>query len=249
MQQRLTQALAALPGDSHRYPNKIVNSTGAIHLNAHRRAGQNDAESEHEVLEVKLGSAVMSVVNAGKLSNGTRGVVTDFVLPPSRPVTKRGGASPPSPFPDHPVVRWSSERHGDFEERVDPLFVLLERGATSCTNKLLAYMPIMGADAMTVHKAVGQTLRNGVVLDCSGGLPACHQLYEALSRPPSFGHLQVGSGRTPVPLPALLDCDPNALFALFCPGDQLRSDLPCEVEQGSSAPHGPIGEIGCRDLC
>ena len=133
---------------------------------------------ENEVLEVKVGSAVMSIVNAGKLSNGTQGVVTGFVV-----------SSTPSPFPMHPLVRWSSKLHGVFEERVDPIVVQLEGARASRSDaptELLACMPISGADAMTVHKAVGQTLSNGVVLDCSGGFPAMHQLYEALSRPPSF---------------------------------------------------------------
>ena len=128
-----------------------------------------------------------------KLANGSRGVVSGFRRPKQ--------ISPLSLWyleklsqTGLPVVHWNKTPESPgFTSIIEP--EVYERPA----GQFIIQLPGSNAHALTIHKAVGSTLE-AAVIDCSGGLPAEHALYEALSRCRSSDVIQVLNYEEALPL-------------------------------------------------
>jgi hypothetical protein len=112
-----------------------------------------------------------------------------------------GFASPDvggSPFGSVPVVKFYGP-HSTFTCKINPVYE--ECGDTGfegipvnsslrAASRWRASIPLVAADAMTIHKAVGSNLDYGVI-DCAGGFHQYHHLYEALSRFRTLDDIQI----------------------------------------------------------
>jgi ATP-dependent DNA helicase PIF1 len=169
-------ALKRLPGNGHDFPCYRVSIDSIAPLTTPPGVGGADG-----IGNLKVGARVMYPFNdrAARLTNGSLGMVVAF-RPPSRP----------SPFASHPVVRWDGQ-----SAAVEILPVpeeVVERVVIDLPMKreMYVYIPLIVAEALTIHKSIGMTLPS-VILDCGTGLFCFHQLTEALSRVPSIDRLQV----------------------------------------------------------
>lgn len=148
-----------------------------------------NAGLHHHSPDLKVGLRVMHMFNSKRdlrLRNGTMGTVVSFVA-----LSAVGSEHPPSPWPRLPVVEWSAPGGHRFRTTVYPA-VTLEPSTGG--DLFLFVLPLLPADAMTIHKSVGCNLPMVVVdLSVAGSSTpfAPHLLYEALSRVPSLECVQL----------------------------------------------------------
>ena len=163
----------------------------------------------HHSPDLKVGLRVMHMFNSKRnqrLRNGTMGTVVSFVA-----LSVAGSEHRPSPWPRLPVVEWSAPGGHRFRTTVYPA-VTLEPSTGG--DLFLFVLPLLPADAMTIHKSVGCNLPMVVVdLSVAGSSTpfAPHLLYEALSRVPSLECVQLLL--PPDWLPALRRWSPVDRFA------------------------------------
>jgi ATP-dependent DNA helicase PIF1 len=173
------EALRKLPGDEVVYDVVRISAPGS----KHRWSSTRFADGS---VRLKLNAAVMFALNipALRLSNGTLGVVVGF---------ERASAAAAcfSPWPELPRVRWVPSKGQPFETLVWPeVQELPGSGESSPGPTFEFFLPILLAEALTVHKAVGSNLP-AVVIHCSDRFFGWHQLYEALSRTSSVSRIEL----------------------------------------------------------
>ena len=149
------QRLGAL-GDveSHQYYDHYIEAPGGGWL-----SGESATTTEF-----KIGVKVLHTLNIGKLANGTMGVVTSFY--------KISGEV-------WPKVSWHPVGHPPFRTTVIPIASQSEDDVLP-DGRVKSRLPMILAEALSIHKALGMTLSGGEI-ECSG-IWDFAQFYEAISR-------------------------------------------------------------------
>ena len=126
--------------------------------------------------------------SGGDLQNGTLGVVIRFI-------ENTGPFA--NAYPHVPLVQWGRDSQAvadsnSFQVAVFPCELVDCVGGGEGAK--VWGLPLLGAEALTIHRSLGLTLQY-MVLDCRGimqlGTDGVHLFYEGISRTPSLEVLQV----------------------------------------------------------
>ena len=167
---RRAQVQSRNEGKKKALPASNASATFPVYLLRHTSFGRHSrtclvdmAESSHgrtqferchsAPLELTVGLRVMCTQRIPPhLVNGSLGMVIDFKENPNVS----------SPWPVLPVVHWHHGQADEFTATVPPAVELCEEGT-------MFWIPLLMAEALTIHKSVGATLPS-CIIDCTGGM-------------------------------------------------------------------------------